>query len=67
MEEEDICGLCGEGGADKLPHPCYWPTEQRPGTKLVHTECENDECERAFNEYHEQVGDDGIKRFLRTI
>jgi len=32
MDEEDICGLCGLGGADKIPHPIHWPAlsaEQR--------------------------------------
>jgi hypothetical protein len=24
-ENEDICGLCGEPGADKFAHPVHWP------------------------------------------
>ena len=48
-EEDDICGLCGEPGADKIPHPCYWPGEQRPDTPLVHAECEHEECRRAHS------------------
>ena len=44
---DDICGLCGGSGADKMAHPVYWPGEQRPGTDLVHTECEREECRRA--------------------
>lgn len=44
---KDICGLCGKPGADKMPHPCYWPGEQRPDTDFVHAECEARECERA--------------------
>lgn len=67
LECEDICGLCSNPGADKIPHPCYWPTEQRPRTELVHAECERAECERAFEEYRSQVGEDGIKKFLRSI
>ena len=49
VPDEDICGLCGEAGADKIPHPTYWPGEQRPGTDYVHQECEQEECRRAFN------------------
>lgn len=47
MDEDDICGLCGSPGADKIPHPVYWPQERRPDTDLVHAECEREECERA--------------------
>ena len=47
MDEDDICGLCGLPGADKIPHPVYWPQERRPDTDLVHAECEREECERA--------------------
>jgi hypothetical protein len=47
MDEDDICGLCGLPGADKIPHPRYWPQERRPDTDLVHAECEREECERA--------------------
>lgn len=47
MEGEDICGLCGLPGADKIPHPIYWPDERKPGTDLVHAECETAECARA--------------------
>ena len=45
--DEDICGLCGLLGADKIPHPIYWPDEMRPNTLYVHAECEREECERA--------------------
>lgn len=44
----DICGFCGEPGADKIPHPIRWPGEQSAGTELVHAECEKAECGRAF-------------------
>lgn len=67
MTEEDICGLCGLPGADKIHHPCYWPTEQHPETELVHSKCETEECERAFKEYRSQVGENGIKDFLGSI
>lgn len=46
-ENEDICGLCGLPGADKIPHPIHWPDEQVPDTDLVHAECEANECARA--------------------
>ncbi len=45
--EEDICGLCGEPGADKIPHPVRWPGEKEPDTDLVHSSCEAEECARA--------------------
>ncbi len=64
-EDEDICGLCGEPGADKLPHPCYWPTERRPDVHLVHATCESEECERAFQEFQNQIGEEGIRELLR--
>lgn len=47
-ESEDICGLCGEEGADKVPHPVYWPGEKVPGTPYVHRGCEESECDRAM-------------------
>ncbi len=46
-EEEDICGLCGLPGADKIPHPIRWPHEQAPGAPYVHAECEREECAMA--------------------
>jgi len=49
-ENEDICGLCGLPGADKYAHPMHWPGERIPDTLLVHAECEQEECQRAFNE-----------------
>ncbi len=48
-EDEDICGLCGFPGADKIPHPIRWPDEQNPGTPYVHSKCEREECARASN------------------
>ena len=47
QREDDLCGLCGWPGADKRPHPIYWPGERVPNTDLVHSECEEAECERA--------------------
>ena len=67
MENEDICSLCGEPGADKLPHPVHWPTEIVPDSEYVHGECESRECERAYNEFRDRVGEEGIKEFLRKF
>lgn len=47
MDDEDICGLCGLPGADKIPHPIHWPDETIPNTPYVHAECEKVECQRA--------------------
>lgn len=60
---EDICGLCGLPGADKMPHPCYWPGERVPESELVHVECEQAECGRA----HAALTDKQREDFLRTI
>ena len=62
-DDEDICGLCGEPGADKFAHPCHWPGEQIPDGPLVHAECEADECRRA----HAALSDDQRRAFLGTI
>ena len=37
-EDDDICGLCGEPGADKFKHPIHWPGEWIPDGKFVHAE-----------------------------
>lgn len=47
--DEDICGLCGKPGADKMAHPEHWPGEQIPDGPLVHAECEQEECRRAHS------------------
>lgn len=47
-EAEDICGLCGNMGADKIPHAKHWPGERIPDTWLVHSDCEAEECHRAY-------------------
>lgn len=60
---QDICGLCGQPGADKIPHPVYWPGEQRPETELVHAECEQEECRKA----HADLSDLQRAAFLRSI
>jgi len=62
-ENEDICGLCGEPGADKYKHPVHWPGEQNPEGELVHSWCEEEECRRA----HALLSDEERKAFLRSI
>jgi len=63
MNDDDICGICGESGADKFPHPAHWPGEQIPNTKLVHSECEDEECKRA----HAELSPEQRVAFLETI
>lgn len=60
---DDICGLCGLPGADKIPHPVYWPNEQRPYTEFIHRECEDQECRRA----HGELSPKEINDFLNTL
>ncbi len=63
MEEEDICGFCGQANADKFPHPVRWPGEESAGTELVHATCESEECGRA----HAMLSDEQRRTFLRTL
>ena len=63
QEINDICGLCGEPGADKYKHPIHWPGEQNPDGDLVHADCEREECRRA----HAALTDQERINFLRTI
>ncbi len=63
IPNDDICGLCGELGADKYAHPVHWPGEQVPTGPLVHQECEEEECRRA----HSFLTDKQRQDFLRTI
>lgn len=61
--DDDLCGLCGEPGADKFAHPVHWPGEQVPGSPLVHAECESAECQRA----HAALTQEQRERFLRSL
>lgn len=65
VEEEtvDICGFCGQPGADKIPHPIRWPNEACAGTTYVHSACEDEECRRA----HNQLSDKERADFIRSI
>ena len=62
-DDEDVCGLCGKSGADKMPHPEHWPGEAIPDTELVHAECEQRECLRA----HAALSDGEREEHLSTI
>lgn len=63
LSRGDICGLCGDPGADKVPHPHYWPGELRPDTEYVHRDCEDAEQSRA----HSCLTDAQRERFLRDV
>lgn len=62
-DDEDICGLCGEPGADKIPQPVHWPGERVPDTDLVHAYCESEECIRA----HAQLSQAERDAFLEGL
>lgn len=66
-DDIDICGLCGEPGADKYAHPNHWPGEQVPDGPFVHEACEQEECARAHREFTRRVGDTGVREFLRNV
>ena len=60
---DDICGLCGLPGADKMASPNHWPGERIPDSELVHEACEQAECGRA----HAALSDRQREDYLRTI
>lgn len=66
-EQEDVCGLCGEPGADKMAcwtgGGVYWPGETMPDTEFVHQSCEQEERHRA----HAALSDSERAAFLRSI
>ena len=62
-QENDICGFCGQTGADKIPHPVRWPGEDTAGTTYVHARCEETECRRA----HLLLSDRQRQDFLRWV
>lgn len=61
--DHDVCGFCGEIGADKIPHPIHWPGEKSPGSDFVHSECEQEETARA----HNLLSQEHRESFLRAI
>lgn len=62
-QNDDICGL---HGADKIPHPCHWPGEAVPCNNLVHFNCEQEECERAYYEFYKKAGENGVRDFVHN-
>ena len=62
---EDICSLCGQSGADKIPMPRYWPGQERPSSEFVHAECEDLECQRARAELTEEQREEVLKQIMR--
>ena len=64
---DDICGLCGLPGADKMAlwtgGGIYWPGEIRPETETVHQDCERAETKRA----HAMLSQKHRDRVLRSI
>lgn len=63
MDDEDVCGLCGKPGADKVAHTVHWPNETIPNTEYVHASCENEECRRA----HSELTPKQINDFLKNL
>ena len=61
----DICGLCGEPGADKMAlwtgGGVYWPGETISETEMVHQECEQAETQRAFNALSQSQRDEFLR------
>lgn len=65
---DDICGLCGGPGADKMAihtDPCgtYWPGEEISDTDMVHQSCEQEETKRA----HAMLTQAERDAFLRSL
>lgn len=42
-DDLDVCGFCGEGGADKIPAPLQYEGQMDAETSYVHQECEQEE------------------------
>lgn len=63
VDEDECCGLCGQPGADKIPHPVRWPGERAPETDIVHAACEDAECARARGALTDKQRED----FLRSL
>lgn len=63
--EEDICGLCGRPGANKVAHPIHWPGELVPDGRYVHDTCEEEECRRAHALLSDAQRADFLTRLIR--
>ena len=68
--EDDICGLCGEAGADKMAlwtgGGVYWPGETIPDTRMVHQACEEQETARAHGELTQAQRDAVLRSVQRS-
>ena len=69
-DRDDICGLCGKPGADKMAlwtgGGVYWPGEIIPDTEMVHQECEREETRRAHSRLSQKERDavlDSLRRY----
>jgi len=60
--DDDVCGLCGESGADKYAHPVHWPGERIPDGPLVHAKCEDEEYRRAYAALTDQERESFLRR-----
>lgn len=69
-EDEYLCGLCGEGGADKMAlwtgGGVYWPGERVADTKMVHQECERSETRRAHAALTQEQRDAVLRSVVGT-
>jgi len=69
MENNDICGICGDSGADKVAlwvgGGVYWPGEYVPETEFVHQSCEQAETQRAFNQLSQSQKDSFLNQITQ--
>jgi hypothetical protein len=67
IDDEDVCGYCGQGDTDKVAAPIGWPNQVQPNTKYVHADCEDEAAQSAMELYRQQHGESGIDNFLKSI
>ena len=64
-DTDDLCFLCDQPGADKIPHPVNWPGERAvPPGRFVHQHCEQAETDRAFHALDEQARNNFLNRMI---
>jgi len=63
--DDEICRLCGQAGADKIPQQIHWPGAERGqyDGEYVHRVCEDQENMRA----HALLTEEQRARFLRSL
>lgn len=70
-KDEDICGLCGEPGTDKMAGWTgggkYWPGEQASETQFVHASCEVEERRRAHAALTQPERDEFLEKIRQGI